>query len=462
MQVNETDPLVDKGDEEPLKTTAIITVFFACLSGLLLGYDVGVANGSLAPVAATFALGTKRKELYVGILNLCAMPGVLVGGWLADKWGRRRVIMLGAGLFLCGNATMTFASTYTQLIVGRSCAGFAVGITLVAEPLYTSEIAPQRLRGLLTTNVEVSFNIGIVLGFVASWAFHSLPDDVSWRWMIGASLWAPVVSLLGMAFIVPESPRWLAMQGRHEEASAALNEVLGPREAAAAMQSWKQETSQDEMDWFTMLTTCPTAWFAFVGGGVAFFSQATGIETVIYYSSVIFAEAGMSKDTIFAATISMGLCKVAAILVSGQFVDSVGRKPLLIISALGMAMSMFSLAFSFQSSSGEVGKVVPITSFVVFFSLGFGPIVYMLNTELYPTSCRSKGITLGMGIGRILSALVASSFLSLTDVLGFAGAFVLFGCMGILAAAFVTLCVTETKGTSLESRDSEAMQKRGV
>jgi len=263
---------------EPLKPAAITAAGFACLSGLLLGYDIGITNGALLPVAKYFDMNHKEMELFVGTLSLFAMPGCLCGGYFAELFGCRGAIGIGALLFLVGNSLMTFATTFMMLLAGRALAGTAVGMTLVIEPLYTAETAPARLRGMLSTNVEVSFNVGIVLGFLASYLLRDFPDETSWRFMFGLCLFAPIVSIVGVGFVLPESPRWLASRGRHDEAESVLHLLLGPEEAKRSIALMRgnsaEKPAEPEMTWFEMFTSKKTRWLVFLGGGIAFFSQA--------------------------------------------------------------------------------------------------------------------------------------------------------------------------------------------
>lgn len=458
----ENDPLLGTLHNEQLRWSAVSCAAFACLSGLLLGYDIGVSAGSLQPIAETFGLLDRKKELYIGILNLFALPGCLVTGWLCDYFGRRKVICLAACIFLVGNSLMTFATSFAMLLIGRAIAGVAIGITLVAEPLFTSETAPARLRGMLSTNVEVSFNVGIVIGFVSSGLCSALPTETSWRVMIGCSLWAPVVSLLGMLYIVPESPRWLAMQGRLEEADKALQYLLGPLEAsfvATKLRKIARDNRAPSISWATMIFDPPTNRSVLIGVGVAFFSQATGIETIQYYNTEILREAHMSTDGMSAFAITWGLFKLAAILVSGCVVDTVGRRPLLLLSSIGMSLSMQMLGLSFYYHTSFEGKVAPMITFVLLFSLGFGPIVYTLNAEIYPTACRAKGVVLGMAAGRVTSTLVSISFLSIKDGIGLVATFGLYASMGAIAAVFIFFIVPETSGTNLEDLSDSSSDK---
>lgn len=452
--VMEKQPLVPRHVDEPLKCAVVATAAFTCISGLLLGFDIGVANGALIPVARYFELNASQMEIFIGILNICALPGCCLGGWSADIFGRRQSLGIGALLFLIGNLMMTFASRFVILLVGRALAGVAVGITLVVGPLYTAEMSPAHLRGMLSTNSEVSFNVGIVMGFTSSWAFSGLADAVSWRWMLGVSLVFPVISLLGVSFVLSESPRWLAKRQRLFEAEAVLHALLGPTEAQEVLEKLrllsKAGVQEVELSWCKMFASAQTRAVLFIGGGVAFFSQATGIETITYYSSIILKEAGMSRDSSLLATVAIGLFKLAAIISSAFVVDRLGRRPLLLVSSFGMGVSMAVLGLAFCFEWSWMHKFIPMVTFVVLFSIGYGPVVYTLNAEIYPNSCRAKGLIFAMSLGRIVSAVVATTFLSLTALLNFAGAFFFYATLAGVAFIFVTAVVPETKGMHLE------------
>lgn len=277
---------------------------------------------------------------------------------------------------------------------------------------------------------------------------------------MGLSLAFPLISIIGVFFVIPESPRWLASRNRLPEAETVLHWLLGPLEAQSALKKLThsvQANEDKELSWWKMFTTKQTRWLVFVGGGVAFFSQATGIETITYYSNVILDEAGMTRNAYLRATLMIGLFKLAAIIVSGFFVDSFGRRPLLLISSVGMAVSMGTLGLAFWFAWSWEYKVFPMVTFMVLFSIGYGPIVYTLNAEIYPKNCRSKGLIFAMGIGRIISAIVAMTFLTLTGLLTFGGAFLFYAAFGVVAAAFIVFVVPETKGTHLEDQDHKQL-----
>lgn len=451
---NERTAIDDDNVHEPLKTNAILAACFAGFSGVTLGYDLGISNGSLGPVAATFGLGDAGKSIFVGSMSFASLLGCLVGGALSDALGRRGAISVGAVLFFIGNLGMALAVTFNILILCRVFVGFGIGITLVVEPLYTAEVSPRRLRGLLMSNVEVAINIGIVLGFLASYWAAPLPDKLSWRFTVGAAGVAAFISLSAMTCLVPESPRWLALQGRHNEAEAVVHSLFGKREADATMKAFRAEIKAPKQDlsWSKMLVSNNVKLHALVGSGVAFFSHASGLEAVIMYSSLVFKEAGMNKSQLLNANILMVFMKLLAILASGYVTDSVGRRPLLQLSGLFMSVAMAVMGVAFYTTSWATIKVFSFILFSVAFSLGYGPLTFTLNAELHTTPWRAKGLAVAIAVCRATSSTVSFIFLPLVRALGYSGAFFIFAGLNLLGVLFVSACVPETKGISLEAR----------
>jgi len=462
---SETDSLVNEYFDEPIKSAAILTACVASLTGLLLGYDIGVTGGSLLPVTNYFKLSEREQETFVGMLGVGAMPGCFAGGMLADFFGRRTSIGIGASVFLVGNTLQTFAPTFYVLVIGRALAGFAVGMTMVIEPLYTAETSPARIRGMLNTNVEVSFVIGILLAQCNSWKFmesEHLSDEMSFRYMMGFSLVFPILSLIGVFFVIPESPRWLASRHQLSEARTVLHWLLSEAEAESALT--KLQIAEVEVDrqlsWGELFSIEDIRWKIFAGCGVAFFSQATGNDPLLYYSNTILADAGLSRSSCLLATVAMGVCKLMATVLSGSVVDRCGRRPLLMISSMGMSMSMGTVGVACLLTAAWRLKLTGMVSFQVFFAIGVGPIIYILNAEMYPKNCRTKGLVLALAIGRLVSATVLSTFLGLAGLLTFAGAFFFYAAIGIVAAVFVHFVVPETKGTHLEDQDHRHVRER--
>jgi len=348
--------------------------------------------------------------------------------------------------------------------LGRAVAGLAMGISYPIVPLYVAEVSPAKRRGLLTSMVEVLSNVGILMGYLSGWLCDTLlTHPTSWRTMLGIGVIPPLIVLLGVALVMLESPRWLAARGDMHGAQQVLLHVLGPLEARAVFADLSCGASVRDERGKEVMSTSYLAVFRKLlrsaslrqalgrGLGVAFFSQATGCETIVYYSGIILSRAGVAHGNVLLATVLMGCVKTATVLASGLIVDSYGRRPLLLASSLGMAFAMGLLSASSCEQLPVQADAFSLCLFVAAFSLGFGPIVYMYNAEIYPQSCRALGLSLAMGVCRIMSAVVSSTFLSLASLLSTTGTLSLYCVMGLAAAAFVALAVPETKASRLEA-----------
>jgi len=440
--------------KRPLKWLVIFCALLACTSGAMLGYDFGVTNSSLLPVTAYFQLSEWGQQLYVSSLTYAAFLGCGVGCWCADAKGRRTAMLFAGCLFFVGNGIITVAFSFTQLMIGRVVAGIAIGIVLVAEPLYTSEVVPTNSRGMLSSNVELSYGIGIFIGFVMGWLFGDLSDASSWRWMYGVSLWVPCIGIIGNVHVLPESPRWLFMNNRASEAQAVLDRLLHHPESQATYQALVAESerqrNEDYSSWTRMcfhhkmpsvMVTCTI---------LAILSQATGISMVTYYSSNVFAYSGANRHQIHVCTVVVGVAKLSGITTSLMFVDVVGRRPLLLCSGTGMAVSMALLSLALHLHAGIPLAVLTMIFFAFFFELGFGNMLYVCVAEMFPNRFRAKGLFLGMRVARLTGAIITSVFLSLCGLITVEGLCFLFAMTSFFSIFFVFACIPEMKGIALE------------
>lgn len=247
-----TRPKDDDGEAPPrvrrfcgVGPDVLLAVFVASNVAMLLGYDIGVMSGAKRVMQRDLALTTRQVETLVGSLNLVSAGGGLLSGTLADTClGRRGTVAFACLASVIGSVVMALAPQaqgFAVLMVGRTLCGVAVGGGIMIAPLYISELSPKSLRGRLVSFFEVAINVGILLGYVAGWAFRNLPDDISWRWMMGVGGIPPAMILLCLCFM-PESPRWLLARGREEEAVGVLRGICEPEEATETLKLLKIET----------------------------------------------------------------------------------------------------------------------------------------------------------------------------------------------------------------------------
>ena len=388
----------------------------------------------------------------------------------------------------------------------------------VSRPLYISELSPKALRGTLVSFFEVAINVGILLGYIAGWAFRTLPDDTSWRWMMGVGGVPPALILMCLC-IMPESPRWLLARGREDEAWSVLSGICEPDEAEEALSAMKEDIKAPQLSLCEAAgeLLCPPPGLRVLllaGLGNAFFQQATGVEAAVYYTPEVLESAGfVDEDALLLATVGVGLVKVAVIFIPLLLLDRVGRRPLLIISNVGICLAQLLISMSFlfgQNDSAGGGDNEPEPepepgpevsqlakwlavggqcAFVASFSLGVGPLAHVLSSELYPLRLRGVAVGLATFINRMTSGAIALSFLSLQAALTPGGAFGTFAGVAAVATVFAIvvipvsalqrplaiwfqeMCLTdltgvtggvsqETKGRSLEELEQELSRLR--
>ncbi|KAL3632312.1 putative polyol transporter 4 [Castilleja foliolosa] len=440
---------------------------FASLNSVLLGYDVGVMSGAIIFIHEDLKISEVQEEILIGILSVMSLLGSLIGGRTSDAIGRKWTMGLAAIVFQSGAAIMTFAPSFFVLMIGRILAGVGIGFGVMIAPIYIAEISPTVARGSLTSFPEIFINFGILLGYVSNYAFSGLPAHISWRIMLAVGVLPSV--FIGFALcVIPESPRWLVVQNRVDEARHVLQktneneteveERLSEILLAAGMGQGVDDSIkvEEKAVWRELMSPSPALLRMLIAGcGIQCFQQITGIDATVYYSPEILKAAGIVDNTkLLAATVAVGLSKTVFILIAILLIDKAGRKPLLYVSTIGMTFCLLSLGFTLtflgDGTFGITMAILSICGNVAFFSVGIGPICWVLTSEIFPLRVRAQASALGAVGNRVCSGFVAMSFLSVADAITVGGTFFLFSAISALAVAFVYKCVPETKGKSLE------------
>uniref|UniRef100_A0A0D3G1R8 Major facilitator superfamily (MFS) profile domain-containing protein n=1 Tax=Oryza barthii TaxID=65489 RepID=A0A0D3G1R8_9ORYZ len=440
---------------------------FASLNSVLLGYDVGVMSGCILFIQRDLHINEVQQEVLVGCLSFISLLGSLAGGRTSDAVGRKWTIGLAAIVFQAGAAVMTLAPSFEVLMVGRLLAGVGIGFGVMIAPVYIAEISPAASRGSFTSFPEIFINLGILLGYISNYAFSGLPDHVSWRVMLAVGI-LPSVSIAFALLVIPESPRWLVMQNRADEAREVLLKVtdsedeakerLAEIEAAAAVASAGKYG--DKTVWQELTRPSPVIRRMLITGlGIQCFQQITGIDALVYYSPTIFRDAGITTESkLLVATVAVGFFKTAFIALAIVLIDRVGRKPLLYVSTVGMTACLVVLAATLAAlahgsasrSAGIAVAILTVCGDVAFFSVGIGPICWVMSSEIFPLRLRSQAAALGAVMNRVTSGAVAMSFLSVCRAISVAGAFSVFAVISALSVVFVYRYVPETSGKTLE------------
>jgi sugar porter (SP) family MFS transporter len=420
----------------------------AALGGLLFGFDTAIINGALVFLKKDFGLTDAQTELAASSILFGAVAGAALAGWLTDRYGRRRLLFGAALLFTVSALAAALPRTLTEFVVARLAGGIAIGVASLVVPLYIAEIAPARIRGRLVTLNQLAIVSGILLAYIASYYLAGLGLD-SWRWMFAA---AAVPSLLFMLtlLLVPESPRWLLGRGREAEALGTLTRLNGSVTAATEAAEI-QAALADEQGEAASLSQPRLRRPLRIAVVLAVLQQITGINTILYYGSIIFTEhSGQSASSAIGANALIGGINFAGTVVALFIIDRVGRKPLLLFASGGMALALGALVVGLQLHVPGPWLLGLIMLYVACFAVGLGPGVWVVITEIFPNAVRGRAASLATVALWVACTLISFTFLSLVKAVGLAGAFGLYALLSALTFGFVWRAVPETKGRTLE------------
>ncbi len=422
----------------------------SALGGLLFGYNTGVISGAILFIKQDFLLSATIEEIVISSTALGALFGAAAGGVLADRFGRRRIIIATALLFASGAVGSAFASAVGTLIAAQIVVGIAIGSASFAAPLYISEVSPSNARGRMVALNQIALTTGIVLSYIVDYSFSAVGG---WRWMFAMAVLPASALGIGMLFM-PESPRWLVSRGLSGDALDVLKRIRGTADVEAEVRLIQAGLGRQRGRWLELKE--PSVRPALLTGvGLAVFQQMTGINTVIYYAPTIFQFAGFkSASSAILATAGVGLVNVLMTVASRQLLDSFGRRPLLLTSLAGMTLGLAALgiAFSLRGFSGTLGwvAVASLALYVGSFALGLGPVFWLLISEIYPLKIRGLAMSIATASNWIANLIVAVTFLTLVQAAGKAWSFWIYGLIAVGAWIFAYYLVPETKGRSLE------------
>eukprot|EP00250_Pteridium_aquilinum_P009641 c18819_g1_i1 orf=105-1568(+) len=459
-------------------SSAILPFVFPALGGLLYGYDTGATASACLSIESSELSGVSWSDLTsleMGFMESGSLCGAVIGSVLAftiaDFLGRRRELIAASLFFILGSVLMALAPTFAMLLVGRLAYGLGIGLAMHGGPLYIAETSPTSVRGMLVSMKEVSIVFGMLLGYLIGYLAMDMVGG--WRIMYCAGAPIAVVMSLGMCWL-PKSPRWIllcAYKGKTdvesscEDAKLAIRRLLGKGaneddvysqldEILRSLQFVGEEISIKEIFKGASLKAL------IVGIGLVLSQQFTGQPSVLYYSSKIFQTAGFSSVS-DAAKISvvLGLFKIVMTLLAVWKVDKVGRRPLLMGGVGVLTLSLFLLASYYAFIPGvSAFAVVALFLYVGAYQVSFGPMGWLLLSEIFPLRTRGWASSFTLFINFSANAVVTFSFSPLREAIGTAAMFAVFGAMGVIALLFIILRVPETKGLSLEEIETKFAQ----
>lgn len=421
----------------------------AAISGLLFGFDIAVINGALLLLRQQFGLDELQTEQAASSLLIGCVFGAALGGVLSDRLGRRKILIFSSLLFAFSALGAALPRTLNEFMAARFAGGLAIGIASLLAPLYIAEVSPPGIRGRLVALNQMAIVSGILLAYLSNWLLSFLGAE-SWRWMFLTAAIPSVGFFIGL-FYVPESPRWLVEAGKEDEALKVLTRVdhLSARDSLVEI----RETVAEESGRLTDLLAPGLRKATLIALTLAVLQQITGINTILFYGSIIFREqvGGQSESASIGANVIVGLVNFAATWVALGLIDKLGRVRLLIVSSAVMAVAHVAMGLCFLAEKPSVLAVLAsMLLCVASFAIGLGPGVWVVMAEIFPTKIRGRAMSLATVALWVACVVLTMTFLTLARWLTPSGAFWLYSAICVFTALFVRLMVPETKGKTLE------------
>lgn len=431
----------------------VVIASSAAISGLLFGYDTAVINGALVYLKVRFLLTSVQTELVATVLLWGCAVGAALAGYASDRYGRRAVLF-GAGVLFCISALgAAFPTQLWQLLAARALGGLAIGSASLIAPLYIAEIAPPEERGRLVTLNQLAIVVGILGAFISNYTL-ALYAHNSWRWMFGIGA-VPALALCLSLLWIPESPRWLLQRGRQGQARGVLERLLPEEEvepAAAEITAALAEESGTYRELLSRSLRKPLMLTIML----AIIQQVTGINTVLYYGAILFADrTGASASQAIGMNVAVGVVNLLFTVVALAAIDQLGRRPLLLTATAGMGLSLVVFATMLQWMPGHwILLLLPLLGYVACFAFGLGSGVWVCLAELFPNRIRGRAMSVATTVLWLAVSLVTATFLTLIH--RFSAPRVFLGYAVICGASFVYIYMRlpETRNRTLEDIQS--------
>jgi MFS transporter, SP family, arabinose:H+ symporter len=435
-----------------MKSTAV-----AALGGLLFGFDTAMISGTTGALTKTFDLSPGSLGLTVASALLGTIIGAMLAGIPGDRYGRRDSLRLMAVFYLVSALGCAFAWDWFSLVTFRFVGGLGIGGSSVLGPMYIAEIAPAKWRGRLVGFFQINVVSGILLAYLSNYLVGlASVGALEWRWKFGVSA-VPAALFFVMLFTIPRSPRWLVKKGRVAEARGVLT-LFGEERPEAALQeivtSVDLEHGHAQEPLFSWKYRLPV----FLAVSIGMFNQLSGINAILYYLNDIFARAGFSKVSGDLQAVAIGGTNLLFTIVAMSVIDRLGRKKLLLVGSLGTAACLAGVATIFSVVRPEWLLVWLLVGYIAFFAFSQGAVIWVYLSEVFPTSVRAKGQSLGSFTHWAMNATIAWTF-PVIAASSRAAPFVFFSAMMVLQFAVVFFVYPETKGASLEDIEKRLAQR---
>jgi sugar porter (SP) family MFS transporter len=449
-----------KAAQQGVKTSShvMLVAASAAIAGLLFGYDTAVINGALVYLRVEFRLSSVETELVATVLLWGCAVGAALAGYVSDRFGRRAVLF-GAGILFCiSSLGAAFPVELWQLLAARALGGLAIGSASLIAPLYIAEIAPAPVRGRMVTLNQLAIVIGILMAFVSNYELSQLSFG-NWRWMFGLGA-LPAVALCLSLLWIPESPRWLLQRGERDKARGILLRTSPGLDVEYALDEIARAINEESGTYRELLSSALRRPMV-LAIMLAIIQQITGINTVLYYGAIVFAEhAGASAGQAIGMNVLVGVVNLVFTVVCFLMIDRLGRRPLLLTATAGMGLCLAAFAALLTWLPGHPALLLAVVlGYVACFAFGLGSGVWVCMSELLPNRVRGRAMSVATMVLWIAVSFVTATFLSLIKMFTVQAVFLGYALVCAASFVYIFLSLPETKNRTLEEIENSWLKK---
>ena len=426
------------------------------LGGLLFGFDTVVISGAIDALVRLYHLSPQGKGWTVAIALIGTVVGALGAGQAGQKLGGRETLRITAGLYVVSAIGSALAGNWPVLMVFRFVGGLGIGASAVLGPVYIAELAPAKWRGRLVGAFQFNVVFGILVAYTSNYFIRTLHlGAAEWRWQVGVAA-LPALGFLVLLFGIPRSPRWSASKGRNDEALAVLK-LMGDPEPEAELADIRAALTEEHATAHEPVFRWKYRYPLFLAISIGAFNQLAGINSILYYLNSIFASAGFSQISGDQQAIAIGFTNLIFTIVGMSVIDKLGRKTLLLIGAAGTASCLAAVSWLFATNSHPGALVWVLITYIAFFALSQGAVIWVYIGEVFPNAVRSKGQGVGNASHWFMNTAIQLAFPMVVAQIGRSAPFTFFAVMTVIQFVVVLFVYPETKGQTLE-----ALQRRLV
>jgi sugar porter (SP) family MFS transporter len=426
------------------------------LGGLLFGFDTVVISGAIDALVRLYTLSPQGKGWTVAIALIGTVVGALGAGQAGQKLGGRETLRITAVLYVVSAIGSALAWNWPVLMIFRFDGGLGIGASSVLGPVYIAELAPAKWRGRLVGAFQFNVVFGILVAYTSNYFIRTLHlGAAEWRWQVGVAA-LPALGFLALLFGIPRSPRWAASKGRNDEALAVLK-LMGEPDPEAELADIRAALAEEHATAHEPVFRWKYRYPLFLAISIGAFNQLAGINSILYYLNSIFASAGFSQISGDQQAIAIGFTNLVFTIVGMSVIDKLGRKTLLLIGAAGTASCLAAVSWLFATNSHPGALVWVLITYIAFFALSQGAVIWVYIGEVFPNAVRSKGQGVGNASHWFMNTAIQLAFPMVVAQIGRSAPFTFFAVMTVIQFLVVLFVYPETKGQTLE-----ALQRRLV